>query len=44
MDVLSSMATAAGYQAVLKAATKLPPIFPHVYDSCWKRFKPCEGF
>lgn len=28
MDVLSSMATAAGYQAVLKAAVKLPQFFP----------------
>jgi NAD(P) transhydrogenase subunit alpha len=28
MDVLSSMATAAGYQAVLQAATKLPQFFP----------------
>ncbi len=28
MDVLSSMATAAGYQAVLKAATQLPQFFP----------------
>ena len=33
MDILSSMATIAGYKAVLEAATLLPHFFSDVYDS-----------
>ena len=42
MDVLSSMATAAGYKAVLAAANQLPSFFPDVHDRS-RDYQTCQS-
>jgi H+-translocating NAD(P) transhydrogenase subunit alpha len=42
MDILSSMATVAGYKAVLEAASMLPRFFPDVHVGC-RHNQTCKG-